>query len=275
MTDKTIEGASQADDQQPLIDEPRVRTPEQLRGALEALLLIADEPVSETNLAAALRVPTDDVAAAIGDLVAFYAETGRGFELRKVAGGWRYYTREDYADLIGAYVLEGQTAKLSQAALETLAVIAYLQPVSRSRVSAVRGVNVDGVVRTLLARDLVEEARFADADSELGGPDRPGTEGAGSRQSGATLFRTTDYFLERMGLQSLEELPELAPYLPEATELEEELGQLAVVPAAEAATPDPEPAAPEPVLPEPVLPEPALSEPVLPEPALPETGDEA
>ena len=214
MTDETIE------DQQPLIEEPRVRTPEQLRGALESLLLIADEPVSETNLAAALRVPTDEVTAAIGELVAFYAETGRGFELRKVAGGWRYYTREEYADLIAGYVLDGQTAKLSQAALETLAVIAYLQPVSRSRVSAVRGVNVDGVVRTLLTRDLVTET--------------------GTEESGATLFRTTDYFLERMGLQSLEELPELAPYLPEATELEEELGQLAVVPSVEPATTDPE-----------------------------------
>jgi segregation and condensation protein B len=158
-------------------------------------------------------VPTDEVRQGLDDLVAFYAETGRGFELRRVAGGWRYYTRQEYADLIGAYVLEGQTAKLSQAALETLAVIAYLQPVSRSRVSAVRGVNVDGVVRTLLARDLITET--------------------GSEESGATLFRTTDYFLERMGLQSLDELPELAPYLPEATELEEELGQLAVVPAAE------------------------------------------
>lgn len=229
MTDQTS-GSQTLDeqDQQPLIDEPRVRTPEQLRGALEALLLIADEPVSETNLAAALRVPTDDVAAAIADLVAFYAETGRGFELRKIAGGWRYYTREEYADLISGVVLEGQTAKLSQAALETLAVIAYLQPVSRARVSAVRGVNVDGVVRTLLARDLVTET--------------------GSEDSGATLFRTTDYFLERMGLQSLEELPELAPYLPEATELEEELGQLAVVPAAAPTAADSadDPDAPEP-----------------------------
>lgn len=243
MTDKTIEqgsierGVPHADDQQPLIDEPRVRSPEELRGALEALLLIADEPVSETNLAAALHVPTDEVTVAIGDLVGFYTETGRGFELRKVAGGWRYYTRDEYADLIGAYVLEGRTAKLSQAALETLAVIAYLQPVSRSRVSAVRGVNVDGVVRTLLARDLVTET--------------------GSEDSGATLFRTTDYFLERMGLQSLEELPELAPYLPEATELEEELGQLAVVPAAEPATPD------------------AAAGSVTPDYAMPETGDDA
>jgi segregation and condensation protein B len=196
-------------DQPPLVEEPRVHTPQELHGGLEALLLIADEPISETNLAAALRVPTDDVRAGLDELVAFYDETGRGFELRRVAGGWRYYTREAYADLIEAHVLEGQTAKLSHAAMETLAVIAYLQPVSRSRVSAVRGVNVDGVVRTLLARDLISES--------------------GAEESGATLFRTTDYFLERMGLQSLDELPELAPYLPEAMELEAELGQLAVV----------------------------------------------
>ncbi|MBO0811680.1 MAG: SMC-Scp complex subunit ScpB [Microlunatus sp.] len=228
MTDETMgpdaEPAPDREQQEPLVDQPRVGTPEQLRGALEALLLIADEPISETDLAAALRVPTDEVTAALADLVAFYTETGRGFELRKLAGGWRYYTREDYADVIGAYVLEGRTAKLSQAALETLAVIAYLQPISRSRVSAVRGVNVDGVVRTLLARDLVTET--------------------GSEESGAILFRTTDYFLERMGLQSLEELPELAPYLPEATELEEELGQLAVLPAA-GSEPDTLPAEPE------------------------------
>jgi segregation and condensation protein B len=144
------------------------------------------------------------------NLARFYDDTGRGFELRRLAGGWRYYTREEHAELISAYVLEGQQAKLSQAALETLAVIAYLQPVSRSRVSAVRGVNVDGVMRTLLARDLITET--------------------GSEESGATLFATTDYFLERMGIQSVDELPELAPYLPEATELEAELGQLAVVP---------------------------------------------
>lgn len=181
---------------------------EQLHSQLEALLLIADEPVSETTLAAGLDVPVADVQQALAALVDFYDHTGRGFELRSVASGWRYYTRAAHADLVGRHLLEGQHAKLSRPALETLAVVAYLQPVARSRVSAVRGVNVDGVIRTLLARELITET--------------------GAEDSGATLFATTDYFLERMGLDSLDELPDLAPYLPDAGELEIELGQLAV-----------------------------------------------
>jgi segregation and condensation protein B len=195
--------------QDQLLDSRPERTPEELQSALEALLLIAEEPVSETDLAAALGAPVDAVSEAIATLTDFYTRTGRGFELRSVAGGWRYYTRDEHADLIGAYVLQGQHGKLSQAALETLAVVAYLQPVTRSRVSAVRGVNVDGVMRTLAARDLIAET--------------------GEEESGATLFATTDYFLERMGLDTLDQLPELAPHLPEADELEAELGQLAVV----------------------------------------------
>jgi len=177
-------------------------------GALEALLLLAAEPVTEFELAQAVGVPESVVSETLTELVAFYDETGRGFELRQVAGGWRYYTREEHADLITRYVTEGQQSKLSQAALETLAVVAYTQPISRGRVSAVRGVNVDGVMRTLLARGLIEEAGH---DSE----------------SGALLFATTSYFLERMGLQSLDDLPPLAPQLPEVEELEAELGQLA------------------------------------------------
>jgi segregation and condensation protein B len=177
-------------------------------GALEALLLLAAEPVTEFELAQAVGVPELVVAETLGELVAFYSETGRGFELRQVGGGWRYYTREEYADLITRYVVEGQQSKLSQAALETLAVVAYTQPISRGRVSAVRGVNVDGVMRTLLARGLIEEA----------GQDL---------ESGAVLFATTSYFLERMGLKALEDLPPLAPQLPEVEELEAELGQLA------------------------------------------------
>jgi segregation and condensation protein B len=177
-------------------------------GALEALLLLAAEPVTEFELAQAVGVPEAVVAEALAELVAFYDETGRGFELRQVGGGWRYYTREEYADLITRYVLEGQTSKLSQAALETLAVVAYTQPISRARVSAVRGVNVDGVMRTLLSRGLIEEVGH-------------------DQDSGAVLFATTSYFLERMGLKSLDELPPLAPQLPEVDELEAELGQLA------------------------------------------------
>jgi segregation and condensation protein B len=120
--------------------------------------------------------------------------------LRQVAGGWRLYTRADCAPYVERFVLDGQQARLTQAALETLAVIAYRQPVTRQRVSAVRGVNVDGVVRTLVARGLVVEA----------GPDE---------ETGATRYRTTNYLLERLGLQSLDELPSLAPLLPELDEL--------------------------------------------------------
>jgi segregation and condensation protein B len=186
-------------------------------GGLEALLLLAAEPVSDFELAQAVGVPESVVSETLAELVAFYDETGRGFELRQVAGGWRYYTREEHADLITRYVTEGQQSKLSQAALETLAVVAYTQPISRGRVSAVRGVNVDGVMRTLLARGLIEEAGH-------------------DPESGALLFATTSYFLERMGLQSLDDLPPLAPQLPEVEELEAELNQLA-----EAAARHPEP----------------------------------
>jgi segregation and condensation protein B len=190
---------------------------EALGGALEALLLLAAEPMSVTELAQAVAVPEAEVAEALVELAAFYDETGRGFELREVGGGWRYYTREEYADLVAAYVLEGQQSKLSAAALETLAVIAYRQPIARGRVSAIRGVNVDGVIRTLLARGLIEEAGH-------------------DPESGAVVFATTSYFLERMGLRSLDELPPLAPHLPEVEELEAELGQLA---EAQAASPEP------------------------------------
>jgi segregation and condensation protein B len=194
-------------------------------GALEALLLLAAEPVTEFELAQAVGAPESVVAEALAELVAFYTETGRGFELRQVGGGWRYYTRDEYADLITQYVVEGQQSKLSQAALETLAVVAYTQPISRARVSAVRGVNVDGVMRTLLSRGLIEEAGH-DPDS------------------GAVLFATTGYFLERMGLKTLEDLPPLAPQLPEVEELEAELSQLAEA-AAGSGQIDPGPAEPD------------------------------
>jgi len=130
--------------------------------------------------------------------------------LREVGAGWRYYTRVEHHDVIARWLLEGQHGRLSQAALETLAVVAYLQPISRSRVSAVRGVNVDGVVRTLVTRELIEE------------------EGR-DPETGAMLFRTTPYFLERMGLTDLDELPPIAPHLPEASALEAELSGLAAL----------------------------------------------
>lgn len=183
-----------------------------LRPALEALLMVADQPLDVATLASATRHPAPEVEQALAALVAEYDADGRGFELRDVAGGWRYYTREEVAPVVEAFVLEGQQARLTQAALETLAVVAYQQPVSRSRVSAVRGVNVDGVMRTLLTRGLVEEA---------------GTDA----ESGAHLYRTTTYFLERIGVTSLDELPELAPFLPELDEVEQEHVREAPLPA--------------------------------------------
>jgi len=190
--------------------EPSVDVPAgtDLAGPIEALLLMAEEPLPASTLAAALDVPVAEVAACLDRLVRFYDETSRGFELRHLGGGWRYYTRAEHADVIAAFVLSGQTARLSQAALETLSVVAYTQPISRPRVAAVRGVNVDGVIRTLLARDLIEEA----------GQDP---------ETGAVVFRTTEFFLERMGLDTLDDLPDLAPYLPETADLEAELGELA------------------------------------------------
>ncbi len=168
--------------------------------ALEAVLMVADEPIPAVRLATALALPTERVEALLAELAAEYrGEHGgrvRGFELRHAGAGWRIYSAAAYGDVVGRFVVDGQTARLTQAALETLAVVAYRQPVTRGQVSAVRGVNVDGVMRTLTARGLVAEV---------------GTEPT----SGALLYGTTGYFLERMGLSDLDELPPLAPYLPD------------------------------------------------------------
>lgn len=182
-------------------------SPNDISAPLEALLLMATEPMSTQDLATAVDEPEHVVVEALHQLQQFYQETKRGFQLRNIAGGWRYYTHPDYYDLIAEWVVADSQARLSQAALETLAVIAYNQPVSRSRVSAVRGVNVDGVVRTLTTRGLVD---IAGNDPE----------------TGAALLITTPYFLERMGINTLDELPPLAPHLPDAVELEAELVEL-------------------------------------------------
>ncbi|WP_410792534.1 SMC-Scp complex subunit ScpB [Kribbella sp. C-35] len=183
-----------------------------MRRALEAILMVTDEPLPVLTMARAVGRPTGDVGAALEELAAEYTEQGRGFDLREVGGGWRYYTRVEAAPYVERFVLDGQQARLTQAALETLAVVAYKQPVSRARVSAIRGVNVDGVMRTLVARGLVEEAG-SDTESQ------------------ATLYRTTTYFLERMGMQSLDDLPELAPYLPDMDDIEDELAAQTLPPA--------------------------------------------
>ena len=172
------------------------------RSALEAVLMVVDEPVTEVALASALELPVEDVRGHLDALEEEYAAAQRGFTLRSVAGGWRVYSRAEFAPVGEKFVLDGQQAKLTQASLETLAVIAYRQPVSRARVSAVRGVNVDGVVRTLVSRGLIEEVE------DVG-------------ESGAVLYRTTPYFLQRMGLSSLDDLPALAPYLPDADVIDE------------------------------------------------------
>lgn len=179
-----------------------------LSAGLEALLLLADEPMSTVALAQATRRPVAEVEEAVLGLARDYSEQMRGFDLREVAGGWRFYTRAECAPLVERWVLDGQQARLTQASLETLAVVAYLQPVTRGRVSAVRGVNVDGVIRTLTTRGLIEEA---------------GHDG----ESGAILYRTTSTFLERLGIASLADLPPLAEHLPDLADLDEVLDSVA------------------------------------------------
>ncbi|MET8354939.1 MULTISPECIES: SMC-Scp complex subunit ScpB [unclassified Micromonospora] len=171
----------------------------ELRGALEAILLVVDEPVSELVLAQVLEQPAERVGPMLDEIAAGYTAAGHGFELRRAAGGWRLYTRPEYATYVERFVLDGQSVRLTQAALETLAVVAYKQPVTRSRISAIRGVNCDGVIRTLVTRGLVEEC---------------GTE----PDSGAFLYRTTTLFLEKLGLNTVDELPPLAPFLPDDVE---------------------------------------------------------
>jgi segregation and condensation protein B len=175
---------------------------ERIESATEAILFVADRPVTTAELAQVLGVPQPVALAALEDLRTQVDNQRRGFELREIAGGWRLYTREEFAPYVEAYILDGQQARLTQAALETLAVVAYRQPVTRSRISAIRGVSVDGVIRTLLTRGLIEEC---------------GSE----PETGGLLYRTTPLFLEKLGLQSLEELPSLAPLLPELDTVED------------------------------------------------------
>ncbi|HAP91031.1 MAG TPA: segregation and condensation protein B [Arthrobacter bacterium] len=183
------------------------------KAALEAVLMVLDQPATATELATGLNLTVAVVEQLLAELQreysgytvkapdmdrasdAGFSATPRGFELRNIAGGWRIYSRADFAEIVGRFVLEGQTARLTQAALETLAVIAYRQPVARARVSAIRGVNVDSVVRTLTQRGLIEDS-------------------GNDPESGAILYRTTSYFLERMGIGSVAELPQLSPHLP-------------------------------------------------------------
>ncbi len=168
------------------------------RRALEAILFVVDEPVDLTELSQVLEVDRRDVQAELEALAATYEEQQRGFVLREIAGGWRMYTAPEAAPYVERWVLAGKSGRLTQAALETLAVIAYKQPISRHEIGEIRGVNPDGAVRTLSQRGLIEE---------VGRDEGPGQ---------AILYGTSDLFLEKMGLRVLDDLPPLAEYLPES-----------------------------------------------------------
>jgi segregation and condensation protein B len=187
----------------PLEEPLELLSPDELAGGLEALLFVMDDPVDEETLAGALRCTVGQVRTGLAELAAGYDQRRSGLTLRKVGEGWRLYTREEHAGVVERYLIDGQRSRLSQAALETLAVIAYRQPVTRARVSGIRGVGVDGVMRTLLSRGLVHEV---------------GTD----PDSGGGLYATTPLFLERLGLRSLADLPELAPLLPETSTMLDE-----------------------------------------------------
>jgi segregation and condensation protein B len=174
---------------------------QELRGAVEAILMVTDSPVSLLAIAAALETPVNQVRNVVQALQADYngenSEQARGFELREVGGGWRIFVRQDFDWAIRMFVANESPSKLSQAALETLAVIAYKQPISRGQVASIRAVNVDSVVKTLLSRGLISEL-FTDSET------------------GAINYGTTPLLLELLGINSLDDLPLISPYLPDA-----------------------------------------------------------
>ena len=201
---------------EPELHEPDLHEPEEgqlshifdeatLGRSIEAILMVVDEPVSELTLATVLEVTVDQISGALERLTGSYDD--RGFTLKAINGGWRFYSNPEFGSAVEKFVLDGQQNRLTQAALETLAVIAYRQPVSRARVSAIRGVNVEAVMKTLITRGLVEEY---------------GVE----NETGAILYKTTSYFLERLALNKLEDLPPLAPHLPDIDSLDEILDSL-------------------------------------------------
>jgi segregation and condensation protein B len=168
------------------------------RRAIEAIVMVADEPVEPNLLAQVLELPQDRIEEICGALADEYETSARGFQLVRVAGGYRFQSHPDLAPYVERFVLEGQSARLSAAALETLAIVAYKQPLSRAQIAAIRGVNVDAVMRTLEQRGYV---------AELGRDPGPGL---------AVLFGTTQLFLERLGLDSLDDLPALGDFVPGA-----------------------------------------------------------
>jgi segregation and condensation protein B len=186
----------------PDIAEAAPMDADELGSVLEALLLVVDTPVTVEALAAATEQPVYRITAKLQQMADELTERDSGIDLRKTGEGWRMYTRARFAPYVEKLLLDGARSKLTRAALETLAVVAYRQPVTRARVSAVRGVNVDAVMRTLLARGLITEA----GDDE---------------DTGATTFATTELFLERLGLTSLVDLPDIAPLLPDVDTIDD------------------------------------------------------
>ena len=180
---------------EPTLDLPVELGAPSIAAALEAILLIVDTPIDSRDLASGLGLPEPEVLEALKDLQSAYLQRESGVEIREIAGGWRFYSSASCHVAVERFVRDGQQARLTQAALETLAIIAYRQPISRGRIAAIRGVNVDSVVRTLVQRGLIQEA-----GEEMDGQ--------------SVLFRTTEHFLERMGLRSLDELPPVAEHLP-------------------------------------------------------------
>jgi segregation and condensation protein B len=174
----------------------------EMHRALEAIILVADEPVAPHLLAQLLELPVTRVEELCAELADSYAEAGHGFVLARIGGGYRFQTAPDLAPYVERFVLEGQSARLSAAAMETLAIVAYKQPLSRAQVAAIRGVNVDGVMRTLQQRGYIEEVARD-----------PG-------RGQAVLFGTTRSFLEKLGLDSLDDLPSLGEFVPGADAVE-------------------------------------------------------
>jgi segregation and condensation protein B len=199
--DPEIVTAEPADDS--VEQAPADQVPEHdLAGAVEAVLLVTDTPVTEAAIGAAVGHTAGHVRALLAELADRYTAANSGNELRDFGGGWRFYTRDRFAPVVERFVLDGAQSRVSRAAMETLAVVAYRQPVTRARIAAVRGVNVDGVIRTLMSRGLIQDCGI-DADT------------------GGTLYRTTDMFLERLGLGDLTELPSLGPLLPDIGDLDD------------------------------------------------------
>lgn len=201
VADGAVTGAAVTEEE--AAPEPRIPDGVEVARALEAILMVVDEPQSVVGLASAVGRPVKEVRAAIAALVADYdgearadgtSGVRRGFELREVGGGWRIYVRGEFDDIVRDFVHTQSPAKLSQAALETLAVIAYKQPISRGAIASIRAVNVDSVVRTLLGRGLITEA-FTDSET------------------GAIHYATTDLLLTQLGINSLDELPKISPLL--------------------------------------------------------------